>query len=69
MTLHYNTGSASDVFLGQKARSGPRLGTKIIDYGTKAANVIGGIMEGPTGWAGAAETFGGLVKDKMEGRL
>ncbi len=69
MTLQYNTGNASDVFLGQKARSGPSLGSKILDYGTRSAKVIGGIMEGPMGWAGAAETVGGMVKDRMEERL
>ena len=69
MALHYNTGNASDVFLGQKARSGPSVFNKFIDYGTRSAKVIGGIVEGPIGWAGAAETFGGMVRDKMEGKL
>ena len=61
-----------DVF-GQKAKQGPNLFQKFINYGVGAAKVIGSVAEGlsgnPLGWVSAAEHFGGMVKDKVDGKL
>ena len=69
----YNRGreflNPSDVLLGQKAKTGPNLFGKFLDYGTRAAKIIGGVMEGPVGWAGAAAEFGGMVEDKIAGKF
>ena len=58
---------------GQKARSGPSIFQKIINYGVGAAKVGMGIAEGlggnPAGFISAADTFGNMVNDKMNGRL
>ena len=72
--IHYNKGirndsEAFDAMLGQKARPGPNLFSKFLDYGTRSAKIIGGVMEGPAGWAGAAAEFGSMVKDKIDGKL
>ena len=58
---------------GQKAKSGPSIFQKIINYGVGAAKVGLGIAEGlsgnPAGFISAADTFGNMVNDKMDGRL
>ena len=58
---------------GQKARSGPSIFQKIINYGVGAAKVGMGIAEGlsgiPAGVVNAAGTFGNMLNDKMDGRL
>ena len=58
---------------GQKARSGPSIFHKVINYGVGAAKVGMGIAEGlggnPAGFISAADTFGNMVNDKMNGRL
>ena len=58
---------------GQKARSGPSIFQKVINYGVGAAKVGMGIAEGlggiPAGFISAADTFGNMVNDKMSGRL
>ena len=58
---------------GQKARSGPSIFQKVINYGVGAAKVGMGIAEGlggnPAGFISAADTFGNMVNDKMNGRL
>ena len=59
---------------GQKARSGPSIFQKVINYGVGAAKVGLGIAEGlyggnPAGFISAADTFGNMVNDKMNGRL
>ena len=33
------------------------------------AKIIGGVLEGPVGWAGAAAEFGGMVEDKIAGKF
>ena len=66
-TNHYG-----DTF-GQKARPGPSIFQKVINYGVGAAKVGLGIAEGlggnPAGFISAADTFGNMVNDKMSGRL
>ena len=61
-----------DVF-GQKVNRRPNLFQKFINYGVGAAKVIGSVGEGlagnPLGFVNAAEHFGGMVKDKIDGRL
>ena len=69
MTSTGNKHDTLDTLLGNKARPTPHLFTKFLDYGTRAAKIIGHVMEGPLGYASAAETFGGMVKDKLEGKL
>ena len=58
---------------GQKARSGPSIFQKVINYGVGAAKVGMGIAEGLggnlAGFISAADTFGNMVNDKMSGRL
>ena len=58
---------------GQKAKPGPSIFQKIINYGVGAAKVGLGIAEGlggnPAGFVNAAGTFGNMVNDKMDGRL
>ena len=58
---------------GQKARSGPSIFQKVINYGVGAAKVGMGIAEGlggnPAGFISAADTFRNMVNDKMNGRL
>ena len=58
---------------GQKTRSGPSIFQKVINYGVGAAKVGMGIAEGlggnPAGFISAADTFGNMVNDKMNGRL
>ena len=55
--------------LGEKARPGPNLFQKFLNYGTGMAKIIGGVMEGPAGWASAAETAGKMISDKIDGKL
>ena len=66
-TNHYG-----DTF-GQKAKPGPSIFQKVINYGVGAAKVGMGIAEGlggnPAGFISAADTFGNMVNDKMSGRL
>ena len=69
MTSIGNKHDTLEAMLGNKARPTPNLFTKFLDYGTRAAKIIGHVMEGPLGYASAAETFGGMVKDKLEGKL
>ena len=69
MTSIGNKHNALEAMLGYKARPTPNLFTKVLDYGTRAAKIIGHVMEGPLGYASAAETFGGMVKDKIDGKL
>ena len=61
-----------DVF-GQKVNRGPNLFQKLINYGVGAAKVGMGVAEGlagnPIGFVNAAEHFGSMVKDRMDGRL
>ena len=54
---------------GEKARPGPNLFSKVLSYGTGVAKIVGGILEGPVGWAGAAETAGKMISDKIDGKL
>ena len=59
---------------GQKANSGPSFIQKVVNYGVGAAKVGLGIAEGlysgnPAGFISAADTFGNMVNDKMQGRL
>ena len=58
---------------GQKAKPGPSIFQKVINYGVGAARVGMGIAEGlggnPAGFISAADTFGNMVSDKMHGRL
>ena len=59
---------------GQKAKPGPSIFQKIFNYGVGAAKVGLGIAEGlyggnPAGFISAADTFGNMVNDKMQGRL
>ena len=58
---------------GQKAKPGPSIFQKVINYGVGAARVGMGIAEGlggnPGGFITAAETFGNMAKDKIDGRL
>ena len=58
---------------GQKAKPGPSIFQKVLNYGVGAAKVGLGIAEGlsgnPAGFIGAADTFGNMVNDKMQGRL
>ena len=65
--------NAYDELFGNKARRGPNLFQKFINYGVGAAKVGMGVAEGlagnPLGFLGAAESFGGMVKDRMDGRL
>ena len=65
--------NAYDELFGNKARRGPNLFQKFINYGVGAAKVIGSVGEGlagnPLGFVNAAEHFGGMVKDKIDGRL
>ena len=68
MAVSYNKGLSTLTF-GQKARPTPNIFSKFIDYGTRAAKVIGSVMEGPAGWANAAAEFGGMVRDKLDGNL
>ena len=68
MALSYNKGLPTLTF-GQKARPAPNLFGKFLDYGTRAAKVIGSVMEGPVGYANAAAEFGGMVRDKLDGNL
>ena len=58
-----------DTVLGNKHTSSPNLFSKFLDYGSRAAKVIGGVLKGPTGYADAASEFAGMVKDKMDGKL
>ena len=62
----------NDVF-GQKAKQGPNLFQKFINYGIGVAKVGMGVAEGlsgnPLGFVNAAEHFGGMVKDKIDGRI
>ena len=64
--------SFEDVF-GQKARQGPNLFQKFINYGVGAAEIIGSAAEGlagnPMGFVNAADHFGGMVKDKIAVKL
>ena len=69
MTSIGNKHETLEAISGYKARPTPNLFTKVLDYGTRAAKIIGHVMEGPLGYASAAETFGGMVKDKLEGKL
>ena len=59
---------------GQKAKPGPSIFQKVLNYGVGAAKVGLGIAEGlyggnPAGFISAAGTFGNMVNDKMDGRL
>ena len=60
-------------YFGQKARQGPGLFQKFINYGAGAAKIIGSAAEGlagnPIGFANAAQHFGDMVKDRMDGKL
>ena len=63
----------SDTF-GQKARSGPSIFQKVVNYGVGAAKIGAGLVQGlyegnPLGFISAADTFGNMVNDKMQGRL
>ena len=65
--------SYDDAF-GQKQNNKPSLFNKVINYGVGAAKVGMGIAEGlyqgnPLGFISAAENFGNMVKDKIDGRL
>ena len=46
---------------------------KFVNYGVGAAKVISSVADGlsgnPLGWVNAAEHFGGMVKDKVDGRI
>ena len=69
MTSIGNKHDTLEAMLGYKARPTPNLFTKVLDYGTRAAKIIWHLSEGPLGYASAAETFGGMVKDKLEGEF
>ena len=65
--------SYDDAF-GQKQNNRPSFFNKFINYGVGAAKVGLGIAEGlcqgnPLGFISAAENFGNMVKDKIDGRL
>ena len=62
-----------DIF-GNKQNNKPSLFNKVINYGVGAAKVGMGIAEGlyqgnPLGFISAAENFGNMAHDKMDGRL
>ena len=69
MTSIGNKHDTLEAMLGYKARPTPNLFTKVLDHGTRAAKIIGHLSEGPLGYVSAAETFGGMVKDKIDGKL
>ena len=69
MGIIYNSNDSINAMFGQKARDQPNVFGKIIDYGSRMAKVIGGVMEGPAGWMGAADTAAGMIKDKIDGKL
>ena len=54
MTSIGNKHETLEAMLGYKARPTPSLFTKFLDYGTRAAKIIGHVMEGPLGYASAA---------------
>ena len=58
---------------GQKAKPGPSIFQKVLNYGVGAVKVGLGVAEGlggnPAGFISAADTFGNMVNDKMQGRL
>ena len=62
MTSIGNKHDTLEAMLGSKTRPTPNLFTRVLDYGTRAAKIIGHVMEGPLGYASAAETFGGWSK-------
>ena len=55
--------------LDNKHTSSPNLFSKFLDYGSRAAKVIGGVLKGTTGYTDAASEFAGMVNDKMDGKL
>ena len=65
--MGFNT--SYDLAFGEKARPGPNLFNKFLNYGTGMAKIVGGVLEGPIGWDGAAETAGKMISDKIDGKL
>ena len=62
--------SPYDLTFGHKARPGNHnLFNTFVNYGLGMGKIIGGIMEGPAGWANAAETAGQMIPDKIDGKL
>ena len=70
MAVSYNIDREMANFgLGQKATQSPSLFRKFINYGTRAAKIIGSVMEGPTGMITAATEVGEMIKDKLDDKL
>ena len=58
---------------GKKHNNSPNFFSKMLHYGVGAARVISSVGEGlagnPMGFVNAAEQFGNLVKDKVDGKM
>ena len=65
--MRFNT--SYDLAFGETARPGPNLSNKFLKYGIGMGKIVGGVLEGPAGWANAAETAGKMISDKIVGKL